>query len=249
MYNYSIRDIKRQSQRKAQRRREEEKLRERLDKYYRKIDEEISIELNNEAWERILKQYPKAGWVYVIVNPSTPLVKVGMTKKTSPDDRARDLDNTSVAGKHEVRYAALVKNALEVEKCSHENLKKYRLDKRREWFSCSIRNAAEEIRQVSKEKGLFVKEASRNLDQSASDAEFAENEKARLQKQEREKELEQIYTRMHKARYERSVKDKMENELKEQEKLLREKLKKEEDMMKKKWREKTWIAKLFGSFR
>ena len=100
-----------------------------------------------------------------------------------------------------------------------------------------------------KEKGLFVKEASRYLDQSASDAEFAENEKARLQKQEREKELEQIYTRMHKARYERSVKDKMENELKEQEKLLREKLKKEEDMMKKKWREKTWIAKLFGSFR
>ena len=230
----SFKSLQRQVKRDLRKKEEAERL---WQKELAERKKQAEITRRDDAWARMLIKHPDAGWVYVIVNPTTPLVKIGMTKKPKPDDRAKELDNTSVGGKHEVRYAALVKNAFEVESLAHKKLQDYRVEMRREWFSCTIRNAADVVFQIARENDLFIKNAFRNLDQTASDARQAELEAKRI-KSEKSRELyEKIMLRRKKQDLESEMKVEMRKQLSLKEKELHQN-----------WEGKSWISKFWTKF-
>jgi T5orf172 domain len=87
------------------------------------------------------------GWVYIITNPMHELIKIGFTTE-KPEDRASQLDGTSIAGKHKVIFAILVDNAYQCEQKIHHILDDYRVDNNREWFKVSAAKAVETIKSV-----------------------------------------------------------------------------------------------------
>jgi len=90
-----------------------------------------------------------SGWVYVIVNPAIPgLVKVGMTRKKNPSDRAKGMKTTGVPHKFSVIYAVHVQNPEIIEKRTHESLSEYH--EKKEWFRCSAMLAVVELELLSR---------------------------------------------------------------------------------------------------
>lgn len=89
----------------------------------------------------------KTGFVYVLTNPSMPsLVKIGLTSNL-PEDRAKELFNTSIPTQFNIVYRAATSRPKEVEKKAHQLLKAYRENPRREFFRVDTETA---IRTVQK---------------------------------------------------------------------------------------------------
>ena len=88
------------------------------------------------------RQAGKAGYVYVLTNPTMKgLVKVGMTQK-SVDERVRSLNSsTSVPKPFKVVHFVKSKDCIKLEKTVHQILGKRRANKRREFFDVSPRKA------------------------------------------------------------------------------------------------------------
>jgi hypothetical protein len=88
----------------------------------------------------------ETGWVYVITNESMPgLAKVGVTSNR-PEQRARELDDTSSPTPYKVETAFLFSEAAErIEKKAHALLADVRVRGNREWFRCSPQQAAEKV--------------------------------------------------------------------------------------------------------
>ncbi len=87
------------------------------------------------------------GWVYVINNLGMPdIVKVGYTTGT-PEDRAKELNNTGAPHRYMVEYAMESEEPYQIEQQTHRLLSS-KLEGR-EWFRCSAEEAAAAIKQVA----------------------------------------------------------------------------------------------------
>jgi len=84
--------------------------------------------------------------IYILINEAMPgYVKIGMTNN-SLEERIRSLDTTSVPLPFECFYAAIVKNAREVEKLLHDTFLDHRVRSNREFFEVSPERVVSALR-------------------------------------------------------------------------------------------------------
>ena len=86
-------------------------------------------------------------WVYVLSNPSLPkeYLKIGYTK-LSPEERAIQISSaTGVPTPYKVEWAYKCFNGEMVERMTHEKLKAFRVNNRKEFFHISLEEAKENI--------------------------------------------------------------------------------------------------------
>lgn len=90
-------------------------------------------------------------WVYVLSNPIQPgILKIGYTKLT-PDERAKQISNTTgVALPYEVAWAFKCFNGEQLEGEVHRALGMYRVNKQREFFQISLEEAKKTIEKIGK---------------------------------------------------------------------------------------------------
>src|SRR6266446_3877164 len=81
------------------------------------------------------------GNIYILFNPGLKnLVKIGKTRR-SPDERADELSSTGVPHRFVVVYEHGVSDCDKAEQEIHEALVKYRINKNREFFRLSVKEA------------------------------------------------------------------------------------------------------------
>lgn len=80
------------------------------------------------------------------------LLKIGFTMK-DPAIRANELAQTGVPHPYQVEYEVLVNNPEVFEKESHKKLSNFREGK--EWFRCSVEDAAKTISSLTKDKRIL----------------------------------------------------------------------------------------------
>jgi hypothetical protein len=86
-------------------------------------------------------------WVYVLSNPSLPkeYLKIGYTK-LKPEERATQISSaTGVPTPYKVEWAYKCFNGEMVEKMTHEKLKAFRVNNRKEFFHISLEEAKDNI--------------------------------------------------------------------------------------------------------
>ena len=86
-------------------------------------------------------------WVYVLSNPSLPkeYLKIGYTK-LSPEERAIQISSaTGVPTPYKVEWAYKCFNGEIVERMTHEKLKAFRVNNRKEFFHISLEEAKNNI--------------------------------------------------------------------------------------------------------
>jgi len=98
---------------------------------------DLTLEFNSEI---------DKGWVYVISTETHDLLKIGFTNR-NPDERAKELNDTSSPHPHTVVYAAFVANAEAVERTAHRIAREYNAGK--EWFKLSLEQAVSTIRDAA----------------------------------------------------------------------------------------------------
>jgi hypothetical protein len=81
-----------------------------------------------------------SGYIYVMRQPAHEenIFKVGRTRRT-PEERKKELSNTSSIDKFLIINSFYTKDCIEAEKQIHNELDKYRLTSRREFFICDLR--------------------------------------------------------------------------------------------------------------
>ncbi|MGD9579121.1 MAG: GIY-YIG nuclease family protein [Syntrophorhabdus sp.] len=86
------------------------------------------------------------GFVYVLRNRSFPhLLKIGMTER-SPEERAKQLSNTSVPTPYQVAYEIEVDDCAAAERNIHAELSEYRFTQDREFFEIEIEDAIKALK-------------------------------------------------------------------------------------------------------
>ena len=86
-------------------------------------------------------------WVYVLSNPSLPkeYLKIGYTK-LKPEERATQISSaTGVPTPYKVEWAYKCFNGEMVERMTHEKLKAFRVNNRKEFFHVSLEEAKDNI--------------------------------------------------------------------------------------------------------
>ena len=86
-------------------------------------------------------------WVYVLSNPSLPkeYLKIGYTK-LKPEERATQISSaTGVPTPYKVEWAYKCFNGEMVERMTHEKLKAFRVNNRKEFFHISLEEAKNNI--------------------------------------------------------------------------------------------------------
>ena len=86
-------------------------------------------------------------WVYVLSNPSLPkeYLKIGYTK-LKPEERAIQISSaTGVPTPYKVEWAYKCFNGEIVERMTHEKLKAFRVNNRKEFFHISLEEAKDNI--------------------------------------------------------------------------------------------------------
>ncbi|MDB4414416.1 GIY-YIG nuclease family protein [bacterium] len=86
-------------------------------------------------------------WVYVLSNPSLPkeYLKIGYTK-LKPEERATQISSaTGVPTPYKVEWAYKCFNGEMVERMTHEKLKSFRVNNRKEFFHISLEEAKDNI--------------------------------------------------------------------------------------------------------
>ena len=130
------------------------------------------------------------GFVYIMSNPSFNCIKVGQSSK-HPSHRAKDLyeANTSVPSEFVIEGWVMVEAYENVERLVHEELQEYRVNKSREFFNCSVVEAARTLSNVlDREKiipeGVSVPWPSENStpDSALGNRERSRNQSSTLQK-------------------------------------------------------------------
>ena len=92
-----------------------------------------------------------AGFIYIMSNPSFSdrIIKIGKSKSDPKEFRKDELYSTGVPEPFVVEYYALVEDYNEVELKVHKRFKIKRRNKNREFFSCTIIEAVEAIRELA----------------------------------------------------------------------------------------------------
>ena len=86
-------------------------------------------------------------WVYVLSNPSLPkeYLKIGYTK-LKPEERATQISSaTGVPTPYKVEWAYKCFNGEMVERMTHEKLKAFRVNNKKEFFHISLEEAKDNI--------------------------------------------------------------------------------------------------------
>ncbi len=86
-------------------------------------------------------------WVYILSNPSLPkeYLKIGYTK-LKPEERATQISSaTGVPTPYKVEWAYKCFNGEMVERMTHEKLKAFRVNNRKEFFHISLEEAKDNI--------------------------------------------------------------------------------------------------------
>ena len=89
-------------------------------------------------------------WVYVLSNPSLPkeYLKIGYTK-LKPEERATQISSaTGVPTPYKVEWAYKCFNGEIVERMTHNKLKSFRVNNRKEFFQISLEEAKETIKLI-----------------------------------------------------------------------------------------------------
>jgi hypothetical protein len=89
-----------------------------------------------------------AGHVYILLNPSHKLLKIGKTTKT-PDERAAELSSTGVPAPFMVAYSEKVSDCDLAETRIHAELAAFRVNGDREFFSASLKDAIKVVSKVA----------------------------------------------------------------------------------------------------
>ena len=91
----------------------------------------------------------KAGWVYVISNPSlNNMVKIGVTRRLSPMDRVNELGSASVPFKFGVHSIIFSEDAFKLKQDLHKDFDSYRVNKKKkkkEFFAVTLDMVKEEV--------------------------------------------------------------------------------------------------------
>ena len=90
-------------------------------------------------------------WVYVLSNPSLPkeYLKIGYTK-LKPEERATQISSaTGVPTPYKVEWAYKCFNGEIVERMTHQKLKAFRVNNRKEFFHISLEEAKDNIILIS----------------------------------------------------------------------------------------------------
>jgi hypothetical protein len=97
------------------------------------------------------------GHIYLLLNPTMPgYLKIGMTKRT-PDERARELSQSSgVAVPYAVAYSEEVLNCEVAESMIHTRLAKFRVNRGREFFHLPLQEAIRELTVIAEEVGRSI---------------------------------------------------------------------------------------------
>ena len=102
---------------------------QRLDTQAEELDERASVKC-------------RAGWCYVISNPSMPnYVKIGVTRRIDPNVRIQELSTASVPFKMNTHATIFAQDAFELESLLHSHFNDKRVNKvnfHKEWFEVSI---------------------------------------------------------------------------------------------------------------
>lgn len=98
----------------------------------------------------------KQGFVYILSNPAhrKGLIKIGHTTKT-PEERAKQLYDTSSPEPFDVLYKMEFENSKKAEQQIHFWLQDYRYNRKREYFTCSIRKAIDTINSADGRVGVL----------------------------------------------------------------------------------------------
>jgi hypothetical protein len=92
------------------------------------------------------------GFIYIMSNPAHPgLLKIGQTSK-DPLVRRKELSTTGVPEEFVIEYQALVSDYRRQEKYIHQKLSKVRHSDRKEFFSISVPEAINTIREQCGDK-------------------------------------------------------------------------------------------------
>ena len=92
------------------------------------------------------------GFIYIMSNPAHPgLLKIGQTSK-DPLVRRKELSTTGVPEEFAIEYQALVSDYRRQEKYIHQKLSKVRHSDRKEFFSISVPEAINTIREQCGDK-------------------------------------------------------------------------------------------------
>jgi hypothetical protein len=119
----------------------------------------FTVEVEENGWDKIeyytyrLRQSINGGngdqSVYILENPSMPgILKIGYTKG-DPNDRADQLSKaTGVPTPYKVVYSHNCFNGERIERATHKQLKKKRVNKDREFFNITIEEAKKIIEKI-----------------------------------------------------------------------------------------------------
>ena len=89
------------------------------------------------------------GFIYIMSNPSHPgLLKIGQTGK-DPEERRKELGSTGVVEDFVLEYRALSEDYASLEREIHRALASVRTNPKKEFFSISVPEAVNKIREIS----------------------------------------------------------------------------------------------------
>ncbi|GAB5419144.1 MAG: hypothetical protein Crog4KO_06520 [Crocinitomicaceae bacterium] len=119
----------------------------RTESFYEAKTDELIVKKKNPSYEG-----ENAGYIYVMRNPMFPdsTFKIGLTTNDT-SLRAKQLSKTSVADKFHVMNEWATKDCYKAEKEIHRILDKYRVDKRREFFTLDMKEITKTIEDVLKQ--------------------------------------------------------------------------------------------------
>ncbi len=116
-----------------------------FDKLY-ELETKYTIQQNEvEKVQEYFKK--KSGWVYIAKIENLPYLKIGRTGK-NPLYRAKTLSSTGVFNEYEIIYSLQFLNQFWGEKQTHQELKKFRVQK--EFFALEQNYAIETIERINK---------------------------------------------------------------------------------------------------
>ena len=120
-----------------------------IDKFIRDVIKKMEMgDIITPQTARCNNRTHKYGWVYLITNSKkSGQVKIGMTKKDNPKDRAKELDTIYGKG-HKVFHARLAENCYNTEREMHTIFKKYR--ETGEWFIIDLVSAKKTLDDIVK---------------------------------------------------------------------------------------------------
>lgn len=109
------------------------------------------------------------GWVYIFSTESMPgLLKVGYSLK-DPVLRANELENAGLPHPYLVEYEVLVYEPLEIEQCTHKELKDF--NEAKEWFRCSLGEAIDAIHKAIGDREILLETIKGDLESKIERAE------------------------------------------------------------------------------